>query len=356
MTPPMTFPEFRGSGPLPRATAAAPRAGLATLTDPQGYQASAPLVRAVNVALKLNMPLLLTGEPGTGKTQLAYRLAAELGLGEPLRFNTRSSSQANDLFFSFDTMRYFAQSQIAAARAAPRPLQPAGGSDEAPAGNGLPEAREFVRYESLGEAIVRTWPRAAVKDLLPSGFPEYVPGPSLVLIDEIDKAPRDFPNDLLNQIENLEFTVPELRKAPLGVCPPDPDDPNPPELRPIVVITSNSEKQLPEPFLRRCIYHHIEFPADRIPEIVAARLKDLPLGSAGFDGARQFFFDLRDRAAGLVKKPSTSELLDWLRALRGEGLRADAPFAEQRDIAEACLGTLAKTEADVELARKLLAR
>ncbi|HEX6911488.1 MAG TPA: MoxR family ATPase [Longimicrobium sp.] len=335
----MTVPEFRGSGPIPGYTPPAPRAGLAALTDPEGYEASAPLVRAVRVALALNMPLLLTGEPGTGKTQLAYRLAAELGLGEPLRFDTRSSSQANDLFFSFDTMRYFAQSQISAAR------------DEA-----LPEPREFVRYESLGEAIVRTWPREEVANLLPSGFPDYVPGRSLVLVDEIDKAPRDFPNDLLNQIENLEFSVPELRGAPLRVRPPDPDDPGRPELRPVVVITSNSEKQLPEPFLRRCVYHHIEFPEDRIPTIVAARLKDLPLDSPGFEGARQFFFALRDRGAGLAKKPSTSELLDWLRALRGEGLKADVPFQEQRELAGHCLGTLAKTEADVTLARKLLLR
>jgi MoxR-like ATPase len=328
----MSFPEFRGSGPIEvAAPAPAPaRGGLAALTDPEGYQASAPLVRAVNVALKLSMPLLLTGEPGTGKTQLAYRLAAELGLGEPLRFDTKSSSQANDLFFAFDTMRYFAQSQIAAAR-----------------GGSLPEAREFVRYQSLGEAIVRTWPRGAVEEMLPSGFADHPPAASLVLVDEIDKAPRDFPNDLLNQIENLEFAVPELRKEGLRVHQ---------DRRPVVVITSNSEKQLPDPFLRRCVYHHIEFPEERITEIVTARLRGLPLGSPGFDGARKFFFSLRERGAGLAKKPSTSELLDWLRALANEGLRADLEFGEQHELARGCLGTLAKTEADVKLAEALLLR
>lgn len=341
----MTLREFRGSGPLPPgATRAAPRGGLDALTDPEGYQASAPLVRAVNVARRLSMPLLLTGEPGSGKTQLAYRLAAELELGEPLRFDTRSSSQANDLFFSFDTMRYFAQSQIAAAQGAARRAE-AGAASPAGQGAVLPEAREFVRYESLGEAIVRSWPRDTVADLLPSAYPDYTPGQSLVLVDEIDKAPRDFPNDLLNQIENLEFTVPELRKEKLKVHP---------DRRPVVVITSNSEKQLPDPFLRRCVYHHIEFPADRINDIVAARLSGLPLDTPGFDGARKFFFALRDRSAELTKKPSTSELLDWLRALGGEGLRPETPFQEQRDRALACLGTLVKTEADVELATKIL--
>lgn len=326
----MTFPEFRGSGPIPGATPAAGGGGLAALTDPAGYQASSPLVRAVNVALRLSMPLLLTGEPGTGKTQLAYRLAAELGLGEPLRFDTKSSSQANDLFFSFDTMRYFAQGQIAAAR-----------------GEALPAAREFVRYESLGEAIVRTWPREAVADLLPSAFPDYAPAPSVVLVDEIDKAPRDFPNDLLNQVENLEFAVPELRKQGLRVHP---------ERRPMVVITSNSEKQLPDPFLRRCVYHHIEFPAERITQIVEARLRGLPLATPGFEGAREFFFALRERGAGLAKKPSTSELLDWLRALGNEGLRPEVPFHDQRELARGCLGTLVKTETDVKLAEALLIR
>lgn len=322
----MTFQQFKGRGPIAGWAPRGGRGGLGALTDPEGYEAGEPLAQAVNVALALGMPLLLTGEPGTGKTQLAYRLAAERGLGEVLRFDTKSSSQANDLFFTFDSMRYFARSQVNAAQAADPP-----------------PAREFVRYESLGEAILRTRPFDEVADLLPPGFERYEPCRSLVLIDEIDKAPRDFPNDLLNQIENLEFSIPELRKAPVRADP---------ELRPVVVITSNSEKQLPDPFLRRCVYHHIDFPEDRITQIVGGRLRELPLDAPAFEAARQFFFKLRD--AGLAKKPSTSELLDWLRALARAGLDPAADLGSQRKVAEACLGTLAKTEADVARARTLL--
>jgi MoxR-like ATPase len=298
------------------------------LTDPSGYQASEGLTRAVNVALALEMPLLLTGEPGTGKTQLAYRLAAELGLGQPARFDTKSSSQANDLFFSFDTVRYFAQSQIHAAR-----------------GLELPAAREFVRFEGLGEAIIRSRERSGLADLLPSGYPEYVPGRTVVLIDEVDKAPRDFPNDLLNQLENLEFSIPELRQERLVA---DLDHP------PILIITSNSERQLPDPFLRRCVYHHIELSSERISEIVTGRLRDVPLSSVAFEDAKRFFFKLREPEAGLAKRPSLSELLDWLRVLQRAGLQPDRPLSAQAHAAADCLGTLVKTEEDLRLARTLL--
>ena len=326
----MTFHRFKGSGPIEGWRFDGSAVRRSALTDPEGYQASEPLVRAVNVALELEMPLLLTGEPGTGKTQLASRLAAELGLGPPLRFDTKSSSQANDLFFAFDSVRYFSQSQINAAQ-----------------GRDLPAAKEFVRYSGLGEAILRTHPRDMVQDLLPPGFPGYRPARTVVLIDEIDKAPRDFPNDLLNQIENLEFVIPELRSEPVRSDPAH---------RPIVVITSNSEKQLPEPFLRRCVYHHIEFPEQRIAEIVEGRLRDLPLGTPAFTGAKEFYFTLREPGAGLAKKPSTSELLDWLRVLARAGLEPDQPFSAQRALVVGCLGALVKTEEDLRRAEALLQR
>jgi MoxR-like ATPase len=325
----MTFHQFKGSGPIPQWRASG-NGATASLTDPEGYQASEALVHAVNVALALKMPLLLTGEPGTGKTQLAYRLAAERGLGTPARFDTKSSSQANDLFFSFDSVRHFAQSQLRAA------LKQA-----------LPDAREFIRFDGLGEAIIRTHSPGAVADLLPEGFPPYTPGQTVVLIDEIDKAPRDFPNDLLNQLENLEFAVPELRKEKVSADK---------EYPPIVVITSNSEKQLPDPFLRRCIYHHIALSPDRITAIVSGRLRDLPLKAPAFESAQQFFFSLRQREAGLAKIPSLSEDLDWLRALARAGLSGTTPLAPQLHIAKGCLGALVKTGPDLAIAEDLLAR
>lgn len=324
----MPFQRFRGVGPIEGWASPPSRNGLAALTDPSRYQAGDALVRAVNVAVNLSMPLLVTGEPGSGKTQLAYRIAAELTQAGPLRFDTKSSSQANDLFYTFDAMRYFAQSQIEAAMS-----------------RALPPAREFVRYQGLGEAILRTLPREEVEELLPSSFADYQPGPSVVLIDEIDKAPRDFPNDLLNHIENREFVIPELGGSHVSANP---------EFPLVVVITSNTEKQLPDPFLRRCVYHHIELDEDSIMQIVSARLPDLPLSTDGFGDARDFFFTLRGASSRLEKPPSTSELLDWLRALAHEGLRPDRPLREQRDRAVACLGTLVKTEADTRFAEGML--
>ena len=137
----MSFARFVGTGPIADAT---PAANL--LKDPAGYRASPALARAVNVALALKMPLLVTGEPGTGKTQLSYRLAAELGLGEPLRFNTKTSSVATELFYEFDRVRQFAQSQLDAA-----------------AGRPLPPARQFVRPQALGRAILSTLEPALVE-------------------------------------------------------------------------------------------------------------------------------------------------------------------------------------------------
>jgi MoxR-like ATPase len=334
----MALNAFRGAGPIARQATA--RAGyvpqrdeLVILRDPQGYRASADLAQAVNVALELNMPLLLTGEPGTGKTQLAYRVAAELGLAKPLRFDTKSSSQAAELFYTFDSVRHFAQAQLNSAQ-----------------GRDAPEPAQFVRYAALGLAILLSkdpqdpqWDAVRRRYAGPDGGPVQ----SVVLIDEIDKAPRDFPNDLLNQIEDLEFSVPELGAPPVRASR---------QYAPIVIITSNSEKQLPEPFLRRCVYHHIEFPKDRaeVEEILGARLAGLQLDGDGYESAVQFFFQLRQESSGLAKKPSTSELLDWLRALARAGFDSAQPIDRQKETARHCLGSLIKTSEDRGAALRLL--
>ena len=331
---------FKGAGPI------APRNGSAcgfvpeyddvsALRDPSGYSASEDLARAVNVALELTMPLLVTGETGTGKTQLAYRIAAELGLSEPLRFDTKSSSQAPDLFYTFDNLRQFAQSQLSVAQ------------NRSP-----PNAVAFIRYAALGLAILQSKDLngedgADVRLYVGGNFQGDGPRQTVVLVDEIDKAPRDFPNDLLNQIENLEFYVPELGVPTVRANRRFP---------PIVVITSNSEKQLPEPFLRRCIYHNIEFPKDvaDIDKILGTRLSQLKLTGEGYSGAIKFFFRLRADDARLIKKPSTSELLDWLRALQRAGFNAKEAFGAQSEIARNCLGGLVKTGDDMKVALRLL--
>lgn len=301
------------------------------LKDPAGYSASDELANAVNVALSLRMPLLVTGDPGTGKTQLAFRIAAELGFGKVLRFDTKSSSVATELFYQFDSVRQFTQSQLNAATQ-----------------RRLPQATDFVRWHAMGLAILRTLPPDS-SDLarLGDSHPRHdAPMRSLVLIDEIDKAPRDFPNDLLNQMENYEFFVPELQMHFAASRNA--------QLAPVVLITSNSERQLPEAFLRRCVYHHIEFPKDahELHHLLEPRLKAIQLAEVATRDAVQRFFRLREDR-GFSRAPSTSELLDWLRALRSEGFFESGAQARQKEVLLATAGTLFKTREDLSRALDL---
>ncbi len=316
----------RGGEP-PEVPKRLPPSTYAETVRPDRYLASDELVDAVNVAILLGQPLLLTGEPGTGKTQLANSVAWELGYGEKaLRFQVRSTSKARDLFYTYDAIGRFEAIQT---------------------GSAVREAREYVSYQALGKAILHSHERQAVRELLPESFQHPGRRASVVLIDEIDKAPRDFPNDILAELEELSFEVRELGSRPVAADP---------ELRPFVVITSNSEKQLPDAFLRRCVYFNIPFPeGEQLKRIVAARVGAAAAAGSDFlRDALDLLNELRSDAGGLRKKPATAELLSWILALRGQDPSAANPIAADPEAVRRTLIVLVKTREDQERAGELL--
>jgi MoxR-like ATPase len=304
---------------------------------PADYKPSPGLVDAVNVALVLERPLLLTGEPGTGKSQLAFSVAWQLAARGQLnvtsphveRFEAKSTSVARDLFYSFDTLgRFHAEYSKSSTNNA-----------------------DYITYNALGRALLKAQPFQKVADLVGSDFAHSGPLRSVVLIDEIDKAPRDFPNDLLNEIDQMFFRVQELKNVRVGGLDVIPED-----CRPIVIITSNSEKNLPDPFLRRCIYFDIPYPTpDDLRAILVARLD--ALADAGPNGplakdATTFFFQLKDTKATSYKL-SPAELIQWLAYMIHCGARADRPLRDAKDHAVAGLSSLVKGE-DSSRVRALL--
>ncbi|MDM8564094.1 MoxR family ATPase [Candidatus Halobeggiatoa sp. HSG11] len=304
-----------------------PAARQNTQTHPEAYLPDEGLVKAVNVALLLGQPLLLTGEPGTGKTQLAYSLAYQLGLGQPLKFETKSTSTAKDLFYFYDALGRFHDAQ--AAQLGEQGVQK--------------HSVDYVTYNALGEAIIRTNPLEIVQNYLPNEFEHVEPCRSVVLVDEIDKAPLDFPNDILNEIENLYFRIPELRNTEIKITE---------NMSPILVLTSNSEKPLPEAFLRRCIYYNVPFPDETdLEKIITARLGTFA-SDEFLNQALEIFLRLRN--GNLRKKPSTAELLNWLMVLREMYPDADNPIADNPDCVLDSLSSLVKMKEDTDKAKDIL--
>ena len=224
------------------------------------------LETAINTAIAVGEPLLITGEPGTGKTQTAYYIANMLNIKPVIDFHVKSDSTARDLLYYFDAVRYFHDAHLKK-------------------DNDLPDKAKYIEKRAMWEAFESNYNR-------------------VILIDEIDKAPRDFPNDLLYELDQMEFKIIETQKIVKG------KKNNPP----IVVITSNSERRLPEPFLRRCVYHHIEFSEKIVREAVFKRTNEFPTLSKDFlETAIDRFISLREIV--VRKPPTTSELLVWLRVL-----------------------------------------
>jgi MoxR-like ATPase len=285
----MRFPFYTGNGIKPKTTEPMqlPVSQRSRFLAPERYIADPGLKDACNVALLLGQPLLLTGDPGTGKTQFATSLAWELGLDAPLKFEAKSTSQARDLFYTYDALKRFQDIQ---------------------SGVSSTDILKYINFQALGLAILRTRNPKEVQDWLSSEFWHIGQSRSVVLIDEIDKAPRDFPNDLLNELEHSYFRISELENIKIEADP---------KLQPIIIITSNSEKDLPEAFLRRCAYYNIPFPPrERLQAIIANNL-ELNLGSSKLlRDALDLFYRLRSSQSGLRKKPATAELLGWLLTLK----------------------------------------
>ena len=267
----------------------------------QNYVATQDLMLAVNAAIKLQRPLLVKGEPGTGKTMLAEEVAQALGM-PLLQWHIKSTTKAQQGLYEYDAVSRLRDSQ-------------------------------------LGDERVKDIHNYIVKGVLWQAF--TADKPVALLIDEIDKADIEFPNDLLREIDRMEFHVYETRQTIQA------------RHRPIVFITSNNEKELPDAFLRRCFFHYIRFPdRDTMQRIVDVHFPGLK--KALLAEALEVFFGLRD-VPGLKKKPSTSELIDWLKLLVAEDIPPEAlRSSDGRTAIPPLHGALLKNEQDMHLFERLV--
>ncbi|HIF17390.1 MAG TPA: MoxR family ATPase [Cycloclasticus sp.] len=270
-----------------------------TFEGTNDYVATEELTMAVNAALTLERPLLIKGEPGTGKTQLAIEVAKSLD-APLIEWHIKSTTKAHQGLYEYDAVSRLRDSQL--------------GDD---------------RVHDIGNYIVKgkIW-EAFTSDKR-----------AILLIDEIDKADIEFPNDLLQELDRMEFFVYETQELVKATH------------RPLIIITSNNEKELPDAFLRRCFFHYIRFPEletmEKIVDVHFPSLKkDLLAEALGL------FFEVRD-VAGLKKKPSTSELLDWIKLLLAEDLSADTLRESNDNILPKMHGALLKNEQDVHLFERL---
>ena len=264
------------------------------------YVATEDLKVAVNAAIALERPLLIKGEPGTGKTVLAYEVAKALD-SELITWHIKSTTKANQGLYEYDAVTRLRDSQLGDER--------------------VKDVKNYIKKGKLWEAFTA--------DKRP-----------VLLIDEIDKADIEFPNDLLQELDRMEFYVYETNETIKA------------EIRPVVIITSNNEKELPDAFLRRCFFHYIRFPdAETMNEIVEVHYPGIKQKLV--NEALRIFYDMR-KVPGLKKKPSTSELLDWLKLLMVEDIDGDA--LKERDptkLIPPLHGALLKNEQDVHLFERL---